>query len=179
MQNAIADLLNSQPNQPKKPVSMSALKPSKEDLPHDGAKRKSVFVEESLAESIAADSRAQVQASRLKEVAGNTQCADCGRDNPDWLSMNFGVLICLECSGIHRSMGVHISKVRSVSLDTLDDHSLNFLVRMGNAHSNSYIWEELLYKQAKDRGVDPAIFVANERASIIKRSCACYLLFLL
>ena len=47
----------------------------------------------------------------LRKVAGNNSCADCGASEPDWASLNLGVLLCIECSGVHRNMGVHISKV--------------------------------------------------------------------
>lgn len=47
----------------------------------------------------------------LTKVLGNEKCADCGAPEPDWASLNLGVLICIECSGIHRNLGVHISKV--------------------------------------------------------------------
>lgn len=46
----------------------------------------------------------------------NQRCADCGRDHPDWVSLNQCVLVCIECSGIHRSLGVHISKVSEISI---------------------------------------------------------------
>lgn len=46
----------------------------------------------------------------LNNVPGNGKCADCGAPEPDWASLNLGVLICIECSGIHRNLGVHISK---------------------------------------------------------------------
>ncbi|KAI7575858.1 centaurin-beta-2, partial [Hortaea werneckii] len=50
---------------------------------------------------------------------GNKVCADCGSNSKvDWCSINLGVLLCIECSGIHRSLGTHISKVRSLTLDT-------------------------------------------------------------
>lgn len=54
----------------------------------------------------------------------NRFCADCGTEKPEWVSMNWGVILCIECSGIHRSMGVHISKVRSLLLDKWDPELL-------------------------------------------------------
>lgn len=51
----------------------------------------------------------------LRRVCGNEKCADCGAPEPDWASLNLGVLVCIECSGVHRNLGVHISKVNSSS----------------------------------------------------------------
>lgn len=50
----------------------------------------------------------------LRRVCGNDKCADCGAPEPDWASLNLGVLVCIECSGVHRNLGVHISKVNSM-----------------------------------------------------------------
>jgi Arf-GAP with coiled-coil, ANK repeat and PH domain-containing protein len=50
----------------------------------------------------------------LRRVVGNNNCADCGSAEPDWASLNLGVLLCIECSGVHRNLGVHISKVNII-----------------------------------------------------------------
>ena len=50
----------------------------------------------------------------------NLCCAECERDSPEWVSLNLGCLVCIDCSGVHRSMGVHISKMRSLTLDDLE-----------------------------------------------------------
>lgn len=47
----------------------------------------------------------------LKGIPGNDACAECNAPDPDWASLNLGVLMCIECSGVHRNLGVHISKV--------------------------------------------------------------------
>ena len=44
-------------------------------------------------------------------LSANPRCADCGTPSPEWASLNLGVLICIHCSGVHRSLGVHLSKV--------------------------------------------------------------------
>lgn len=50
----------------------------------------------------------------------NLYCAECERESPEWVSLNLGCLVCIDCSGVHRSMGVHISKMRSLKLDDLE-----------------------------------------------------------
>ncbi|KAK5110843.1 hypothetical protein LTR62_005554 [Meristemomyces frigidus] len=77
---------------------------------------------------------------------GNKFCADCGSDSKvDWCSINLGVLLCIECSGIHRSLGTHISKVRSLTLDTsaFTPDIVEVLLLIGNRVSNM-IWEAKL-----------------------------------
>jgi hypothetical protein len=76
----------------------------------------------------------------LELLRTNPACADCGAIGPEWVSVNLGVLICIECSGIHRSLGTHISKVRSLALDALNSDDLALVSDVGNDVSNS-IWE--------------------------------------
>lgn len=49
--------------------------------------------------------------NHLRNIPGNDSCAECRSPDPDWASLNLGILICIECSGAHRNLGVHISKV--------------------------------------------------------------------
>uniref|UniRef100_A0A3P8PK37 Arf-GAP with coiled-coil, ANK repeat and PH domain-containing protein n=1 Tax=Astatotilapia calliptera TaxID=8154 RepID=A0A3P8PK37_ASTCA len=63
---------------------------------------------------------------------GNQRCCDCGEEEPRWASINLAVTMCIECSGIHRSLGVHLSKVRSLTLDSWEAEQLKLLCVLGN-----------------------------------------------
>jgi len=74
--------------------------------------------------------------SALRKVnIANKYCADCGSTDPAWISVSIGVLLCIECSGVHRSLGSHISKVRSFELD-LWDTKTETVEKLGNADVN-------------------------------------------
>ncbi|KAL7261427.1 hypothetical protein ACSBR1_006972 [Camellia fascicularis] len=85
----------------------------------------------------------------LRKVCGNDRCADCGAPEPDWASLNLGVLVCIECSGVHRNLGVHISKVRSLTLDVKvwEPSVIRLFQSLGNTFANS-VWEELLQSRS-------------------------------
>ncbi|THW69854.1 ArfGap-domain-containing protein [Aureobasidium pullulans] len=80
----------------------------------------------------------------LVKLEGNKSCADCKRNkHPRWASWNLGIFICIRCSGIHRGMGTHISRVKSVDLDSWTDEQLQSMLKWGNTRANKY-WEAKL-----------------------------------
>ncbi|GAC94961.1 potential Arf GTPase-activating protein [Pseudozyma hubeiensis SY62] len=76
----------------------------------------------------------------LAKSADNKVCVDCKKNDPRWASWNLGCFLCIRCSGIHRSMGTHISKVKSIDLDIWTPEQMDSVQKWGNRRCNLY-WE--------------------------------------
>uniref|UniRef100_A0A2K5EDY1 Arf-GAP with GTPase, ANK repeat and PH domain-containing protein 1 n=1 Tax=Aotus nancymaae TaxID=37293 RepID=A0A2K5EDY1_AOTNA len=77
----------------------------------------------------------------IRNMRGNSHCVDCETQNPNWASLNLGALMCIECSGIHRNLGTHLSRVRSLDLDDWPVELIKVMSSIGNELANS-VWEE-------------------------------------
>ena len=74
-------------------------------------------------------------------LPGNSSCCDCGMEKPKWASLNNGVFLCLKCAGFHRSLGVDISTIRSLQIDSWTDKQILYLTNGGN-NKLKQLWEE-------------------------------------
>ncbi|XP_037335014.2 arf-GAP with GTPase, ANK repeat and PH domain-containing protein 2 isoform X2 [Pungitius pungitius] len=84
----------------------------------------------------------------IRNAKGNHLCVDCEAPNPTWASLNLGALICIECSGIHRNLGTHLSRVRSLDLDDWPGELTQVLAAIGN-HTANNLWESCTQGRTK------------------------------
>lgn len=74
----------------------------------------------------------------LKSIEGNDRCIDCGGRDPQWAAVSFGALVCLQCSGHHRSLGVQVSKVRSIEMDEWNLDEVIAMLEGGNEQLGTF-----------------------------------------
>jgi len=79
----------------------------------------------------------QRKLNKLLQDEDNKYCVDCDAKGPRWVSWNIGIFLCIRCAGIHRNLGVHISRVKSVNLDSWKPEQVVALEQMGNSRARA------------------------------------------
>jgi Putative GTPase activating protein for Arf/PH domain len=104
--------------------------------------------------------------SEAQEMDGNDTCADCGTPDTSWASMNLGVFLCIDCCGAHRSLGTHVTKMRSVEMDKWEDEAVEFMRSRGNTKVNkkylAYV-PSFVRKPDKETAMDERIQFARAK----------------
>ncbi|XP_054460435.1 stromal membrane-associated protein 1-like isoform X2 [Anoplopoma fimbria] len=96
-----------------------------------------------------------ILSKKLREE-DNKYCADCEAKGPRWASWNLGVFICIRCAGIHRNLGVHISRVKSVNLDQWTSEQIQSIQDMGNTNARQ-LYEANLPESFRRPQTDQAV----------------------
>ena len=99
--------------------------------------------------------------ARLAKLPHNRSCADCARPPATWCSLRAGVFLCQRCAGVHRGLGVHVSVVRSTTLDAWLPDQVAFMAATGNAVANAY-WEGALPAGTFDKADRAATFDGSD-----------------
>ena len=92
---------------------------------------------------------------KIVSINGNNKCVDCGSEDPQWASLNNSVFVCLNCAGIHRNLGIEVSFIRSLVMDSWDDKQLKLLFLGGNYRFMENLEEYGLVKDSTEVTLNP------------------------
>ncbi|XP_063605483.1 arf-GAP with dual PH domain-containing protein 1-like isoform X1 [Penaeus indicus] len=95
----------------------------------------------------------------LVKLSGNSECADCGYQPPEWASYNIGVFLCTTCAAWHRRLGSHISKVKSLTLDKWDDEQVEMMETIGNVSAKEKYEQHVPACYRIPRAGDPSVLL--------------------
>ena len=107
----------------------------------------------------------ELKENRIDKLINNNICSDCSSSSPTWISVNWLSLICIDCSSVHRSLGVQVSKIRSLRLDNLDPDYLDLIEFMGEENIKNILEENTKsYEKPKPNSMftEKEIFITNK-----------------
>ena len=86
----------------------------------------------------------------LLALEGNSRCVDCGASHPEWAAVSYGAMVCLHCAGTHRSLGVNVSTVRSVTMDHWRYEEVVKMMEGGNRQLSTFFQRHALGRECSE-----------------------------